>query len=858
MRKSLLFVVIMLAFNSLFAGPVDSEYAKFLGEKFVKANFEQRQNSTLDLAYTVKSDFGVPCFYVFNVSDYGFVFVSADDCARPILAYSEESAFDLENLAPGLGFMMDEYKYAIAHGIETNAVATVNIAAEWKSLENIGKLKPAMRGIAVEPLCTTKWNQSWPYNAYCPEQPAAWASNGHVVVGCVATAMSQVMKYWNHPVQGQGTHTYNAPMYGQQTANFGETTYDWENMPNSLSSTSPQEEIDAVGILSYHCGVSVDMMYDINGDGSGAHSTDVPAAIQNYFRYAPSYVTSYSNYDTWMSLLKEAIDMRRPVYYSGCSEGGCHAFVCDGYDENELYHFNYGWGGSGDGYFAPNAIEYSHHQVQAIFNMMPLEVYNNTAKAPTAMSVEPAANNALSATITWTNPTQTMSNSALPSTIEKMVVERNGKIIHIEENTAAGATVTFVDEDVPCFSSFTYQVYALIEDAHGQIAKVENVFFGPTCEWKLMIQSSAFQGMRGASISAYDAAGAELGTFTTSNSSMNTFDIAMPLGGPNSFTWSPITGNQEDYNISIVIKDANNQTVYDFDGNTADIPAGTFYVGENNCGNSGSCDAPANLYATQDGETIVLSWEGTENPGYGYNIYRDGLLYKLTTETTFVDDDVPNGGHCYYVTALCESGNSEPTNESCAVAMDGCEAPTELWYELTSTMKPKLTWVAPENEALSGFYVYRKTNDDGEWTRVKLLGPNKTDYTDNSALTEGNWYYYRIQAYYEDIDCLSAPAQSKYSDLEYFVKIYYSTTDVEDNDAQKVAIYPNPANESMTIAAKGITNISVVNLVGQKVFESSLYSDKVVLNMSDYEAGIYIVRITTDEFEVTKRVSVVH
>ncbi len=857
MKKSLLLVVILLAFNSLFAGPVDSEFAKFLGEKFVKANFEQKQNSSLELAYTVNSDSGIPCFYVFNVSDYGFVLVSADDCARPILGYSENGAFDINTIAPGFGFMMEEYKNAISYGIEKNAVATVEIAAEWKSLENVGKLKPEMKG-GVEPLCTTKWNQTWPYNAYCPETSQSFASGGHVVVGCVATAMAQIFKYWNHPVQGQGTHTYNAPVYGQQTANFGETTYDWANMPNSLTSSSPQVEIDAVAILSYHCGVSVNMQYDVNGDGSGTASEYVPGAAQTYFRYAPSTLSAYGNYQVWTEKLKDAINMRRPVYYAGCSLSGCHAFVCDGYDENELYHYNYGWGGSSDGYFVPTAIEYAYSDVRAIFDLMPIDVYNATAKAPTAMSVVPTSDVALSATVTWTNPTQTLNNSALPSTIEKMVVERNGKIIHIEENTAPGATISFVDNDVPCYSSFNYQVYALIDNVYGQMAKVENVFFGPTCDWNLMIKSGVFQGMRGASITVYDAAGAELGSYTTTNSSLNTFDVPMPLGGPNSFAWSAPSANQEDYDISIVIKDANNQTVYEYDGSTADLAVGTMLTIENNCGNSGNCEAPTNLHANKEGETIVLTWDGIENPGYGYNVYRDGLLYKLSQGTTFVDEDVPNGGHCYYVTALCESGISQATNESCAVATEGCDPATNIWYELTSTMKPKIVWEAPENEALSGFYVFRKIGDDGEWVRVKLLGPNKTDYTDNSAMTEDTWYFYRVQAYYQDTDCLSSPAVNKFDDLEYFVKIYYSLTDIEENGAENVAIYPNPANESLTIDAKGIRNISVVNIVGQKVFESSLYSDKVVLNMSDYEAGVYIIRVITDEFETTKRISVVH
>ena len=194
MKKSLLLVVILLAFNSLFANPVDVNTAKELGQKFVDANFNQKSNS-LELVYTANSELGEPCYYVFNVSGNGFVMVSADDCAHPILGYSEESAFDANNIAPGLYDMMRIYRRAIENGKNTKATATPEIAAEWKSLENTGYVKPAMRGRFVEPLCTTKWDQPWPYNKYCPDQSADWASHGHVVTGCVATAMAQIMAY---------------------------------------------------------------------------------------------------------------------------------------------------------------------------------------------------------------------------------------------------------------------------------------------------------------------------------------------------------------------------------------------------------------------------------------------------------------------------------------------------------------------------------------------------------------------------------------------------------------------------------------------------------------------------------------
>ncbi|MBO5811204.1 MAG: C10 family peptidase [Bacteroidales bacterium] len=861
MKKLSLLIVIMLAFGSLFANPVDVNRANELGQKFVNANFTQK-SSVLELVYTGNSENGEPCFYVFNISDYGYIMVSASDCAHPILAYSEESTFDVNNVAPGLSDMMHVYTEAITYAIESNATATLDIASEWKSLETSGKTRPQMRGQEIEPLCTTKWNQSWPYNKFCPTQPASWSSNGHAVVGCVATAMAQIMKYWNYPTQGQGTKTYipycqecHSNSYPQQTVNFGATTYDWANMADAVSSTSPVEQIDAIATISYHCGVSVEMMYDHHGTGSGAFSTDVPAAISNYFKYAPSTVVNRQNTPTWDEDLRNAIKMGRPVYYSGFDEnGGGHAFVCDGYDENGLFHFNFGWGGASDGYFTTEAMEY-HVNSSAIMDWMPMEVYQSTAQAPTALTVTPAANNELSATLTWTNPSKLINGLSITS-IDKIVIERNGKIIHEENNPSAGASMTYVDNKVPSYSFFDYSVYAVINGNMGNAVNKELVGFGPTCEWKLILQSSAFQGMRGASVSIYDAAGVEFAKKTTTSSSATTFDINVPLGYVQ-FAFNPHAANQPSYTLSVVVKNSNGETVYSYTGASEEMASGVFLNTENTCGNSSQCDTPSNLsFDTNNGE-MKLSWTGAGNPTYGYNIYRDGLLVGLSKETSFVDEDMPYGGHCYTVTALCDGGNSAHSNEVCAVMTEGCEPATNLELKVNDKVKAELYWTKPSNSELSGYYVMRRAGEDGEWTRIKILGPNKEEYKDNSSLTIGTWYYYKVIAFYQDIDCMSAPAKAK-NNNEYFVKFYHSEVSVDELTEGQIGIYPNPADDQVTIEAAAIENVTVFNMMGQKVYESSVNADKVVLNISDYQAGIYMINVVTADYETTKRISVVH
>ena len=136
-------------------------------------------------------------------------------------------------------------------------------------LEKHGRLVSRHGGREDEYLVETKWNQNYPYNYFCPEGDGG--PGGHCYAGCVATAAAQLMKYWDHPLQGQGSYTYTPedhPEYGPLTVNFGEATYDWENMPVSINASSPQVQIEAVAQLIYHVGVSVDMNYRPSSSGA--------------------------------------------------------------------------------------------------------------------------------------------------------------------------------------------------------------------------------------------------------------------------------------------------------------------------------------------------------------------------------------------------------------------------------------------------------------------------------------------------------------------------------------------------------------------------------------------------------------
>ena len=224
------------------ARPVSESQAKYVGQQFVQGNFEQsRQSSELTLVYTGMSDRSEVCFYVFNVGDNGFVMVSADDFYRPIVGYSNEGVFPGENMPDGLRFLLNR----IVEGrTGRTGNATPDVAAEWNMVSNTGRLMSKNGGRGVDYLVKTKWDQNSPYNLFCPAY--AGGPGGRCYAGCVATAMSQIMKYWNHPAQGTGSNTYNSGGTGEYpyipgiTANFGATTYDWDNMPVSLTNSSPQ------------------------------------------------------------------------------------------------------------------------------------------------------------------------------------------------------------------------------------------------------------------------------------------------------------------------------------------------------------------------------------------------------------------------------------------------------------------------------------------------------------------------------------------------------------------------------------------------------------------------------------------
>jgi hypothetical protein len=362
----ILLTIVFMGSNTAMGIKVDISKAQKVANNFLKN--VGGETSSLTLVYS-RGD----AYYVFGTSQ-SFVIVAGDDRVNPILGYSKEgpwvdpSSQSDPSFASNFWGMMDNFEKQIKSSKQQVVTTDPEMSRKWQSLESGQILKSAIT--PVKPLLTTKWDQGWPYNALCPEDPDG--PGGHVQVGCVGVAMAQIMKYHNYPEKGLGKMGYKHSVYPYTEADFGSTTYKWSDMPDSIGEVN-----NSIATLMYHCAVSVVSNW---GPGetsaiSGIGEDDVVARnlIKN-FKYAYSSMRSIGSWEytsvQWDSILYTELVNKRPIYYSGSGTGG-HSFVCDGVDVNNFYHFNFGWGGQYNGYYAlstisPGSRNYSQNQIAII------------------------------------------------------------------------------------------------------------------------------------------------------------------------------------------------------------------------------------------------------------------------------------------------------------------------------------------------------------------------------------------------------------------------------------------------------------------------------------------------------------
>jgi len=345
-------------------------------------------------SHTLTTQDGMVAAYQFDLPTGGSIVIAADNRLAPIFFYSRVNRFDPVNVPPAKD-LWDAFRQKV-HDITTQPAGTTPKHPLWQSLNEANRYETATQNVAIRkgPLLRTTWSQRWPYYNQCP----LYYNGRRCVVGCVATAMAQVMRFWQHPLQGTQSHCYlwnNGAELIELCADFGLTRYDWLLMPERANTSNPPAWHDAVATLCYQCGVAVNMHYSPSSSGAVLTSPE----FEQYFGYMPNvfeicrkssmYHQQYPD-DQWYDQLKSQIIAGRPVIYSW----GSHMFVADGYDDPMLgLHLNLGWGGASNGWYPVGEIPGSPHS--AFINLTPVEF----AGEPQIRTVHPDGTSGQYATI---------------------------------------------------------------------------------------------------------------------------------------------------------------------------------------------------------------------------------------------------------------------------------------------------------------------------------------------------------------------------------------------------------------------------------------------------------------------------
>ncbi len=335
MRRVYTLAISLIFTLFIMAAPITPRQALQKAKSFAGAH-HHNTNIRLKQAYTSVKSGEEANYYIYNIGqDEGFVVVSGNDQADMILGYTDQGRFDYDQMPENMKAWLSSYD------------SEVSVIRRHSTMPL--KVSQAHPADVIQPLISTTWAQTYPYNIKCPVVDGV-----NCKTGCTATALAQVLRYHQYPT-GKTTKipSYTTSTLRIQMPELASTTFDWSKMPDILTEDSPQAEKDEVAKLMLYCGQATDMNY--TPSGSGAYTYKIPDRLPLYFGYPKTmhylYRESYDEAE-WDSLLVRELLNNRPVIYTAYTNlGQGHTFICDGYDGNGLYHINWGWNGVGNGYF---------------------------------------------------------------------------------------------------------------------------------------------------------------------------------------------------------------------------------------------------------------------------------------------------------------------------------------------------------------------------------------------------------------------------------------------------------------------------------------------------------------------------
>ena len=859
--KRLFALILMMSIGfSLIGGPIDETTAKQLAQSFWKDNntmavrdgkvFKKKMDDARFV--NVAAQYGYSEFFIFNnTAGKGYVIMAADDCVTPILGYSYENNFDDGELPPNFKAWLDGYAEQIRAAVAIKAQATAEIRSDWECLRQ-SKPLPIKSENAVSPLVQTKWNQAPYYNAQCPYDDNA---NVRTVTGCVATAMAQIMKYWSYPMHGLGNHSYvpsSHPEYGTLYVDFSAVNYQWSNMPNSVTSDN-----SAVATLMYHCGVSVDMMYGIPTApdyGSAAYIIDYGSgracaeiAFKTYFDYKSTLhgvkKNDYSD-SQWIALLKTELDNARPMLYGGFSSSGGHAFVCDGYDNNNYFHFNWGWGGTYNDYFYinslnPSSYNYSQNQ-QAIIGIEPNQSGGGGGGGTTGFALSYYSNPVMSETEYWFYE---------DLSVYAEVANRGDKSF----TGYIGAGVFRKNEN----DEYVFlKVMKYWDRTSNPLQSGKYIYGNLECQ----AGPPYLPGSYGVAM-LYSLDG-QLWNFIDRNNFQDAFfDIIYEQDIETFSDFQILTGDYlyygTDATVNVSVWNSGSETFY-----------GRFRVNLSNL--DGSWAQNIGIYDCTDGlgadlyyvNGINFTGEITVQPGSYYL----ELAYQNSGESTWYYA----GAYAYQnpvrVEVVAASVNSDQY-EANNTASNAYRLPCNITGNLAtiSTTGANLhngtdiDFYKIQLDAGMNYFITPRLHDsyntgNSTYYTVDAMyaystdGVNWSDFYDDVMETffvrGGNTLYFWIMPYFE----------GKTGTYQLDIKVV-PTTGIDESEEHLFSVYPNPVKDVVNVDCKDLEQIYLFNAVGQNIESFSVEgNDKVQIDMSGLPSGVYILQAVSQGRTLTRQI----
>ena len=350
MKRFLFITALLISAMPMAAADVDVATAQSAAMQFLQgttaggSHRAPATSSDVQLIYTEHNSANAEqaVYYIFNTGD-SYIIVAGDDRAEQILAWGD-SPMDLNNIPDGMQYWLNCYKQQIEY-LQAHADMVVEQGSMRRS--------PSRASQSVAPLLTALWDQSSPYYYQCPTYGGAYS-----LTGCAATSLSMICHYWRYPEQ----ITTTFPSYTTRTLNMTlealpPTTFDYDHMLNAYRGGYSSVQANAVAHLMRYVGQAEHM--DYTPGSSGVYDFDIDRAIDMLGFDSDARMVYKEDYtdEQWGAMIQEELIQGRPLEYCGYGGMSGHAFNVDGYDaDRNLYHINWGWSGSANGYCALNAF----------------------------------------------------------------------------------------------------------------------------------------------------------------------------------------------------------------------------------------------------------------------------------------------------------------------------------------------------------------------------------------------------------------------------------------------------------------------------------------------------------------------